>query len=51
MNNVETETLLADGVLSGVSCFIVETDEKNPVPIATITPNNIDVADGRNSEC
>ena len=46
MNIGEKGRLLADGVLLEVSRIVVETNEKNPVPIARITPNNIDVANG-----
>ena len=43
--NLEKETL-ADGVLKDVVQFVVETAEENPVIVAKITPNFIEVANG-----
>ena len=40
MNNV------GDGVLQDVTHVIVETEEKNPIAIATITSDKIVVAEG-----
>jgi len=34
------------GILRDLTHIIVETDEENPVPIATLTNDFIDVADG-----
>ena len=40
------ETKKSNGTLSDYTKVVVETDEKNPVTIATITNENVDVADG-----
>lgn len=37
---------VGDGVLNKVVRIVVETDEENPVTIATITAKDIDVAGG-----
>ena len=42
---MEKETL-ADGVLKEIVQIVVETAEENPVTIAKITPNFIEVAQG-----
>ena len=36
----------APDILSGLTQIVVETDEENPVPIATLTNESIDIADG-----
>lgn len=37
---------VGDGILKDITRIIIETDEKNPVPIAVITYDKIDTADG-----
>ena len=34
------------GILEDVKHIIVETDEENPVPVAIITDQDVDVAEG-----
>ncbi len=42
-NNTKT---LEEGILKDITRVIVETDEENPVPIAVITADNIEPANG-----
>lgn len=37
---------LGEGILKDITRVIVETDEENPVPIAVITADNIESANG-----
>ncbi len=45
MKENDTKTL-EDGILKDITRVIVETDEENPVPIAVITADNIEPANG-----
>ena len=37
---------MSTGILSDLTRIVVETDEENPIPIATLTNDFIDVANG-----
>ncbi len=45
MKENDTKTL-EEGILKDITRLIVETDEENPVPIAVITADNIEPANG-----
>jgi hypothetical protein len=45
MKENDTKTL-EEGILKDITRVIVETDEENPVPIAVITADNIEPANG-----
>ena len=45
MKKNDTKTL-EEGILKDIIRVIVETDEENPVPIAVITADNIESANG-----
>ena len=37
---------VSEGVLKDVTKLVIETDTENPVPVAVITAEDIDTADG-----